>query len=347
MFAVTALPASYGDCFWIEYGDPQAPHIILIDAGPSAPDGLKKRLENLAARGGALELVVVTHVDADHIAGMLKLLEADFYGVPVRDFWFNGFRHLPDEGFGPKQGEKLTALILAKQHAWNVAMGNAALQVDERNPVRFTLPGEATITLLSPDEHQLRVLQREWVKVCDEAGLHDHITAATEFVGGDGKEAFGGSPPDVTKLASEPFIEDKAEANGSSIAFVLEHAGKKVLFGADAFPSRLLKSLRLTGTAPFDFDLVKLPHHGSENNVSVELIEALRCPRYLFSSSGAKFKHPSPEAVARVVKHGRRPEVIFNYQSAFTAPWGNAFLQAQFGYKPMYGAGDGFTVELT
>lgn len=347
MLAVTALPASYGDCIWIEYGDPLAPHVILIDAGPSVPGGLKKRLEDLGERGGVLDLVVVTHIDADHIGGMLKLIEMDFYGVPVRDFWFNGFRHLPDEGFGPKQGERLTGLIVGKQYAWNVATKNSALQVDDRYPPKFDLPGEATITLLSPGMDQLRTLQREWTKVCDEAGLHDHLPAATEFFGRNDKEVFGGQPPDVDKLSSELFAEDRAAANGSSIAFVLEHAGKKVLLGADAFPSRLLKSLRMTGAAPFDFDLVKLPHHGSENNVSVELIEALRSPRYLFSSDGAKFSHPSRQAVARVIKHGRRPELIFNYWGSFTSEWQNALLQARYGYKATYGDETGYTVELT
>lgn len=346
MFAVTALPASYGDCLWIEYGNPDAAHVILIDAGPAVPSGLQQRLERLADRGGLLELVVVTHVDADHIAGMLKLLDADFYGVPVRDFWFNGFRHLPDEGFGAKQGERLTALLLEKQQPWNIAADGHALQVGQQTAPQFELCGDATITLISPGTGELRMLQREWVKVCAEAGLHDDVPAATAFLGGGGKEAFGQQSLNVDALADTPFAEDKAAANGSSIAFVLEHAGKKVLLGADAFPTRLLQSLRFMGDGPYEFDLVKLPHHGSENNVSTDLIQALRCPRYLFSSCGARFGHPSAVAVARVIKHGGNPEVIFNYRSNYTTPWENVILHAQHPYTTVYGDGEGVTVKL-
>ena len=42
-------------------------------------------------------------------------------------------------------------------------------------------------------------------------------------------------------------------------------------------------------------DAVKLPHHGSRNNVSQELIEVIESRSYLFSTSGAVYKHPDRE----------------------------------------------------
>lgn len=347
MFTITALPASFGDCLWIEYGSTSTPNVILIDAGPSVPAALKVKLEALKERGGFLELVVVTHVDADHIAGMLTLLEKNFYGVPVRDFWFNGFRHLPGEAFGEKQGERLTGLILDKEMPWNVAFDNGSLMVDDENGCpEVNLPGGAKITLLSPDASQLTKLQKHWVRVCGDADLYEDIVPSNEYFGGD--QAFGAGIPDVDKLAKKVFDEDKAEANGSSIAFVIEYREKRVLCGADAYPSRLLKSLTvLHGKGPYEFDAVKLPHHGSENNVSVELIEALACPRYIFSSNGARFKHPSQPAVARVVLHGQNPELIFNYKSEFNEMWDTPLLQDTYPYTVSFGDEDGATVVLT
>lgn len=346
MFTVTALPASYGDCLWIEYGDAQAPNVILIDAGPSAPPQLRVRLEQLAARRGMLELVVVTHVDADHIAGMLTLLEHNFYGVPVRDFWFNGLRHLPGESFGERQGEKLTELILKKAVPWNGQVSNGGLSVTDAECPAFDLPGGSRISLLSPDAGQLARLKKSWHDVCGEADLYEGVAAVSQPLEVEGRESFGAGNT-IDALAETICREDNAVANGSSIAFILEYQGRRVLFGADAYPSRLLTSLTaLLGAAPHQFDLVKLPHHGSENNVSKELIAALQCPRYLFSSNGAKFKHPAPQAVSRVIKYGNNPELLFNYRSEFNSVWDDALMRIQFPYKATYGGPDGITVKL-
>ena len=35
MFTIEMLPAAYGDCLWIEYGDRRSPRRILIDGGIS------------------------------------------------------------------------------------------------------------------------------------------------------------------------------------------------------------------------------------------------------------------------------------------------------------------------
>ncbi|WP_321791840.1 ComEC/Rec2 family competence protein [Burkholderia pyrrocinia] len=349
MFTFAALPASFGDCLWIEYGADSSPNVILIDAGLSVSAALRERLQQLAARKGKLELVVVTHVDADHIGGMLTLLKDEFYGVPVRDLWFNGFRHLPGaETFGEKQGERLTGLLLDKHVPWNVDFQHSAIMVaDPCYPV-VDLPGGARITLLSPDADQLGRLKRNWIKVCGEADLYAGVPTETKYFGDDGREAFGQAAPDIGKLASEAFVQDSTEANGSSIAFLIEFEGKRVLCGADAFPSRLLSSLeQLYGAGPHPFALVKLPHHGSENNVSKELVEALDCQLYLFSTNGVRYKHPSQPAVARVIQHAKQPKLIFNYRTEFNEMWDNPLLQAIHGYSVQYSDGPGVTVDLS
>jgi hypothetical protein len=345
VFSVTALPATYGDCLWIEYGK-KNPNVILIDAGPSVPKQLEERLVALKERGGDLELVVVTHIDADHIAGMLKLLETKFFGVSVRDIWFNGFRHLPGEAFGERQGERLTELILQKRYPWNVAFRNGPVMVDGKAGYpEIDLPGGAKIALLSPDAAQLSKLKKNWIAVCGEADLYEGLAASPNYYGED--EAFGTGMPDVDSLADTDFEEDSTVANGSSIAFSVAYQGKRILCGADAHPSRLLRSLsNLHGTGPFHFDAVKLPHHGSANNVSIDLIEALVSPYFIFSSNGARFKHPSRAAVARVVRYGANPNLVFNYRSEFNEIWDNPLIQATYPYTTEFGGADGVTVVL-
>lgn len=351
MFKVSALPASYGDCLWIEYGTEKDPSVILIDAGPSAPKVLKSRLEQLAAQGKHLELVVVTHVDRDHIGGILNILKKDFYGAAVRDLWFNGFCHLPSantlETFGEKQGEQLTKLILEKDIAWNAVLDNAGFMVTPELCPKFELPGGAKITLLSPDAEQLKTLRANWIKVCGEANLYTDVPAQTVDFGKHSLEAFGAEALNISKLADQPFNEDTSEANGSSIAFIMEYEGKRVLLGADAYPSRILKSLeQIMGNPPFEFDLIKVPHHGSENSVSKEFVEALNCNRYLFSSNGAIYGHPAQPAVSRIIKYGAKPELLFNYKNANNEIWDNNILKSIYNYSTLYSDSNGITITL-
>jgi hypothetical protein len=89
------LPAACGDCLWLEYGTPPATKIVIIDGGVRATAGpLRDRIA--AARrergGGPLdvELLVVTHIDNDHILGVIELLENPDSSLRVKDIWFNG-----------------------------------------------------------------------------------------------------------------------------------------------------------------------------------------------------------------------------------------------------------------
>lgn len=346
-FSVSSLPARHGDCLWVEYGNEEEPNIVLIDAGPSLSDQLVSRLKSLKARNGVLELVVVTHIDEDHIGGMIKLLDKNFFDVPVKDFWFNGFHHLPehDESFGPKQADKLTALIVEKQLPWNLAFDEGPIIIDDTaEPHIVELDGDAKVRILSPDSTQLGRLRPVWESVCGEVGLLEDILKL-EVQADDQDEAFGIGTPDIPGLLQASFVEDTTEANGSSIAFIFEHAGEQVLFGADAYPSRLIKSLDNVSKAPHKFALVKLPHHGSQKNVSDDLIASLDCPVYLFSSNGAKFKHPSPVAVARVIAGGDAPTIAFNYRSQFNEIWEDPLL-APFSFKTLYGGEDGIEIIL-
>ena len=93
MFTIEMLPADEGDSLWVEYGSDPVRR-ILIDCGR------KTAYRSIVERVGddpdlAFELVVLTHVDADHIAGAVPLLQDARFGAErVRDVWFNGWRHL-------------------------------------------------------------------------------------------------------------------------------------------------------------------------------------------------------------------------------------------------------------
>ena len=356
VFRIEMLPAAHGDALLVEYGDSVPPRRILIDGGtPGAYRAIAERLRELEAAEGPLrfELLVITHIDDDHIGGVLALLEKQEIDVRFGDVWFNGYGHLKDENiedFGPVQGERLTTVLRKRRTPWNQLVDRRSLRVfDDRPLPEVELEGGMKLTLLSPDTDKLDKLEKVWAKVCREAGLDPDEETDSGYITDDPEiEPFG--PIDMDELAAIPFHEDKAEANGSSIALLAEHAGKRVLFAADAHPSRLIRSIdKLAGAGGrLELDVCKLSHHGSDHNTSAEVIDRLDCGRFLVSTSGARFRHPHRAAMARVIRAGTPgKELIFNYRSAYTEIWNDADLQEAERYSTVFPeSGAGIVVEV-
>ena len=92
MFRIEMLPAAHGDCLWIEYGTGRQVHRILIDGGPAHTyPQLRERILHLPASDRCFDLLVVTHIDADHIEGIIRLLrDAQALSCRFQRIWFNG-----------------------------------------------------------------------------------------------------------------------------------------------------------------------------------------------------------------------------------------------------------------
>jgi hypothetical protein len=218
---------------------------------------------------------------------------------------------------------------------WNNAFQGRSVEIRPGEPI--TLGEGLEITLLSPDREKLEALIPVWENECRKAGLIPGI-AARRPPPPEGFERFGRI--DIDELASQPFTPDRAKPNGTSIAILAKYRGRCVLLAADAHPDRLVESLRPLAAAEgrrLRLDALKLPHHGSEYNVSFELLDLVSCPRYLISTNGSYFDHPDAMAIARVIKHGGdHPELIFNYRSDETLRWNNSRWQQRFGYRTTY-----------
>ena len=65
---INVFPALNGDCILVEY---VASHYILIDGGyvNTYNNYLLPKLVEIANNGGTVDVVVVTHIDEDHISG--------------------------------------------------------------------------------------------------------------------------------------------------------------------------------------------------------------------------------------------------------------------------------------
>jgi beta-lactamase superfamily II metal-dependent hydrolase len=359
MFRIEMLPAEQGDALFIEYGTRENPSRVLIDAGVRKTSAaVRARIEHVPMERNKrhFDLLIVTHVDSDHIGGIPKLLDDASLGLEFDDVWFNGWRHLQPDRLGPVEGEIVSAELDKARWNWNAAFDEKAVVVSPRGrlPSR-KLPGGMTLTLLSPTRERLEVLRDEWKKVVEDAGLEAGVQDENldEAARRRGIPDLLGDRLDVEELAAEPLKPDKAPANGSTIAVLAEFGGKSCLLTGDAHPGvfqegleRLCNDRRIERIA---VDALKVPHHGSRFNVSTGALALVETDKYLFSTNGTQTEHPHLEGVARTIVRGTDSTLYFNYRTKFTTPWDDRRLRRKHDYKTMFpeaGTAGGLVVGL-
>ena len=342
---VEVLPARLGDCLLIECVRPRRrPWRMLVDGGP--PDTwplLAARLDRLPASGPTIDVAVITHIDSDHIGGMIPFLGSDFARDHVRDVWFNGRPHLAAPRRAPKsvtQGEAVGATLAGAPGAppgmpWNLAFAGGAIATPAAPGFgELQVPEGPKITVLSPNPPRLAALAKVWFAALDKALHPPQERPAPDLPGPLG---------DLTALAARRTAKDATAPNGSSIALLVEHRGASVLLGADAFGPVLASALQALaqarGIPAVEVDALKLPHHGSQANVLTDLITAAPARHYLVSSNGDTFGHPDDPAIARVVTAAPRGATLwFNYRNARTERWADPALTAAHGYAVRFPA---------
>ncbi|MCH5586347.1 MBL fold metallo-hydrolase [Shimazuella sp. AN120528] len=200
---IEMFPASYGDSFLVSLGNKIKTH-ILIDGGLKATYNcfLKTKLEEISRLGEKISLLIVTHIDRDHIEGILELVHdnnksEDPKIIPIDEIWFNSYRHLqfskekakeinfeekeilkdiitrgrgylrknetnPNRPISAKQGSTLASLIYKGGYNWNNSFHGQAVSVNNNKNVNIT--PEIKIHILSPNTEKLNKLARLWVR---------------------------------------------------------------------------------------------------------------------------------------------------------------------------------------
>jgi beta-lactamase superfamily II metal-dependent hydrolase len=306
MFTIEALDAGEGDCLLVLVGDPASPTITLIDGGPARTynRSLRPRLRELQAARGAgeqaplpLDLVVLTHVDDDHVAGLLKLVEALAEAkearqpapVQIGELWHNSFDDLigedqvaaaiayldalpEEEGgalAGTRQGRELRDLARKLKIAVNEPFGGRLVGRPDDAAVVVEREGGLRLTVLGPTRSELRAYQTQWDR--------------------DLKAGRAGA------VAATP---DTSTFNLSSVMLLAEVDGRRALLTGDGRADHLLAGLVAAGLLSAEgddtlhVDVFKLPHHGSCRNVSAALLRRVTAATYIISANG---KHDNPD----------------------------------------------------
>jgi hypothetical protein len=243
---------------------------------------------------------------------------------------------------GVAQGEQLSDAIVGRKWPWNASFqGHAVVVKDPGTPPRVKLPDEMTITVLSPTLGKLMPLTDKWKTWLKEEGIERGRELKPAAAVPAGFEVLG-TRPNVEQLDALPDKEDRAVSNGSSIALIAEHDGKRILLSADAHPGVIESALAALPEDQRRFDLAKVSHHGSAENTSKAMLKHVNATRYVFSTNGKRNSHPRPETVAKILKveEGRRAQdphrpramLYFNYRHAEATVWDDQALMATYGY---------------
>lgn len=328
---VELLPAGHGDGLLVRYGQKGQVARMLIDGGPHHTyPNLLKRLLSLPREERHFELLVITHIDCDHIDGIIRLLQEDLSGLGITfdDVWFNGAQQLnqvvsADDALGAKEGEYLQALLQHLKLPWNNAFGGGPVLARPREP--FTLASGASVRVLSPTRAKLIALLQDWEEVIREAGfakgdpaeILERLKSVRRF------RALGLEPDALGSTAPASKAPDSALANGSSIAFTLEVGRQRVLFTGDAHTSVLIEALdnQLAPGKRLKLNALKVSHHGSSGNLSPALLDRIDCRHFLFSTDGRYFGHPDSLTIEMIRNAVAKPELWFNYPTEQTARW--------------------------
>jgi len=299
MFVFEALNAKFGDCLLLHFGDTGAPRLVLIDGGPKGvfADALYPRLQELREERGLddtglfkTDLLMVSHIDDDHIHGVIDWLTSMAVGDQnweISECWFNSFVDVLK-----RSGKLKTATVdqsnkLAYPDASSEARSIVA-SVPQGRELRETLrllgirvnggkeilyapdsvpefsKGGLKLTLLAPNQKAVERLEQKWES----------------------------TPAKTAAL-------DNAVENLSSLVVMAESSGASVLLTGDARADFILDGLENAGymtDGKCHVDILKLPHHGSSRNCTEELFRAVEASHYVISANG-KYDNPDTETL--------------------------------------------------
>jgi hypothetical protein len=320
-FTLEVLEAKHGDSLLLHYGTKRAPKLIVIDGGPVGvfDRSLRPRLEQLRekrARGAPLpvRLLMVSHIDDDHIRGVLDLtdllLEQRGSETPLCDIttlWHNSFDEIlgnketnaiPD-ALGPSvrlsaAGELTFPARLFRDEgaaavAANVPQGRRLR--DNIEPLALRNDPFEGLVSLRPGQKSLPVGSKLRFTVVGPSQarlekLEKDWDAKLKTL--QRKEAA------EAKALAASFMDDSVY-NLSSIVVLAEAGGRRMLLTGDGLAGDILEGLKgaklLKEGGTLHVDILKMPHHGSARNVTEEFLRAVTADHYVMSANG-KYDNP-------------------------------------------------------
>lgn len=218
MLKIKMYPAGNGDAFLIS----AAGKNILIDGGYAQTfnEHIVHDLRNISTKGEHLDLLIASHIDADHISGLIQFLSVNGSSsapkiVPIGAIWHNSLKCLTAQNhnkpqsadqtildalcrrghlqhsvggateISARQGSSFASLIYSGGYQWNGHDGTASISVGSA-PV-IDMPG-GHISVIAPSQERLDGLLKWWRRELRKLGYRgsmgadDIIDDAFEFM---------------------------------------------------------------------------------------------------------------------------------------------------------------------
>ena len=277
-----------GDAIHLSYQYNDKAVNILIDSGPrkayeraeKEPRPPRKTIiidgefKNFINRIESIDLLILTHVDNDHLGGIKAWMESkEFDSSKIKKIWFNSGQlineyfatNIENENYQElevKEFDSVKTSIsdgvffenkIAEYGIWDRKIIKAGDTYDDNEL-------GAKFLILSPTERNLTRLLRKWEKEEPSSIKTSSVSENEEY-----KKTLN------ELLKKDKNFYDPSKHNGSSIAFILEADNKKLLFLGDCLHRTRVKSLKKLEIKSLEVDLVKVSHHGSKNNTTNKL----------------------------------------------------------------------------
>ena len=133
---------------------------------------------------------------------------------------------------------------------------------------------------------------------------------------------------------------DASKPNLSSIMLLAAAEGKTVLLTGDGLGAHLLKNLKQAGLldakGQLHVNVLKMPHHGSVRNVSLDFLKQITADQYIISANG-KDGNPDPDTLKWLVttarEQGRKSEILLTNETDSSRELINTHPREQYGYQ--------------
>ncbi|MBB6610476.1 MBL fold metallo-hydrolase [Pontibacter sp. Tf4] len=321
---VEVLKAYNGDSILISFEDLGGiTRNIIIDGGVPETYGtqvfqgtLRETLEKIKSKGQSIDLLIITHIDDDHIGGILSLYENEQYVSIIKSIWFNSgdiISNYFNTTLEPERSVKLFPTGAGKTSVRQGTTLEEKLKSNSNWKQTITMTGDCdtsipccTIKVISPDENSLRKLNEKWEK--------EKPSLKTSF-----SRDYDKTLDQFWQLEQEgeKIKLDASVPNGSSIALLLEINGLSLLMLGDAHSTVVVEALKELGYSPSNklkLELIKLSHHGSKKNICKDLLQMVSCSKYVCSTDGTKHGLPNKSTFAKIIYYQESPVTLyFNY----------------------------------
>ena len=292
---------------------------ILIDGGYGIT--YEEEIQPVIGKLKKLDLVVLTHIDADHICGLIEMVESDSTNrKKIKELWFNSpesFEIKRTKNIRVSHGQAVLFSDLLVQY--KIPTRNNICLVNSSCKQECYINNEIKLYLLSPLSDDLEKLKKVHPKNQKPQKCRINKASWSAYP----KIDYQKLPLKDIDISSIDFGKSTDTENNSSIAFLLEHDYKKYLFLADANIETINKSLNSLGYSKENrlvVEFVKLSHHGSRNNINSDFLDIVKTDKFVILTDGVSEhnKHPNKDIFSLILEHKKREkhiDFIFNYKN--------------------------------